>query len=200
MDAKDDISSMALRVVIDAYEEIIGKGGKNSILNYSGLQELIDNQPGYSEDVKYPQAFADRIIRASVDVLGESGTKAIVVRAGRGTIKHLVEKSEPVRQIAESKDIPQMEKLKIILNLYTANINRPPLFDFLENKTVFHNPGCTLCNGVKTKKQFCTYVSGMLEGIARYIAGFENARCEEVACKATGADECRYEILLHGLE
>jgi hypothetical protein len=198
MEVKDDITSMALRVVIDSYEEILGMGGKNSILNYAGLQELIENQPDYSEEKKYPQAFADRIIRASVDVLGESGTKAIIIRAGRGTIKHLLEKNEAVRQIAENNDIPKMEKLKIILNLYAANINRPPLFDFLEDKTIFHNPGCTLCDGVTTKRQFCTYVSGMFEGIARYIVGFENARCEEITCKATGDAECAYELYYEG--
>jgi hypothetical protein len=198
MPERDDITSVALRVVIDSYEEILGPGGKNSILNYAGLRELIDNQPTYSEEVKYPQAFADRIIRASVEVLGEPGTKAIVVRAGRGTIKHLVENSEPIRQIAQNTDMPRMEKLKLIMNLYAANINRPPLFDFLEEKTVFHNPGCTLCAGVKTERQFCTYVSGMFEGIARYIVGFENARCEEVTCKATGDAECAYELHYEG--
>jgi hypothetical protein len=198
MPERDDISSMALRVVIDSYEEILGVGGKNSILNYAGLKDLIDNRPAYSEEEKYPQAFADRIIRASVDVLGEPGTKAIVIRAGRGTIKHLVDNSEPIRQIAENTDIPKMEKLKLIMNLYAANINRPPLFDFLDEKTVFHNPGCTLCAGVKTERHFCSYVSGMFEGIARYIVGFENARCEEITCKATADAECAFELYYDG--
>ncbi len=195
MSEKDEISSLALRVVIDSYQDILGAGGKNSILNYAGLRDLIDGPPSYAEEVKFPQQFVDRIIRSSVDVLGESGTKAIVVRAGRSTIEHIVENSRDVQQLADNKDIPKIDKMRAVLTYYAANINRPPLIDIADDRAVFHNPGCTLCAGVKSEKSYCAYVCGVFEGMARYIVGFENARCEEVVCKAKGDDECRYEIL-----
>jgi hypothetical protein len=195
MPAKDEVTSLALRVVIDSYEDILGTGGKNSILNYAGLKELFDSPPSYSEEVKFPQQFVDKIIQSSVDVLGESGTKAIVVRAGRSTIKHIVDNSKDIQQLAANRDISKVDKMKAVLAYYAANINRPPLIDILDDRAVFHNPGCTLCSGVKSEKPYCTYVCGVFEGLAHYIVGFENARCEEVVCKARGDDECRYEIL-----
>jgi len=195
MAEKDEVTGLALRVEIDSYEDILGVGGKNSILNYAGLKELINNPPSYSEEEKHPQGFVDRIIRASVEILGQSGTTAIVIRAGRSTIKHIVTNSKDIKQLADNREISKTDKLKAVLGYYAANINRPPLFDIHEDRAVFHNPGCTLCDGIRAEKAYCTYVCGVFEGLARFIAGFENARCEEVVCKATVGDECRYEIL-----
>jgi hypothetical protein len=196
MTGKDEVTSLALRVVIDSYEDILGTGGKSSILNYAALNEFITSPPPYSEEVRFPQQFVDQIIRSSMDVLGESGTKAIVVRAGRSTIKHIVENSRDIQLLADNRDISRLDKMKGVLGYYAANINRPPLIDLAEDRAVFHNPGCTLCTGVKSEKSYCTCVCGVFEGMARYLVGFENARCEEVVCKARGDDECRYEILL----
>jgi predicted hydrocarbon binding protein len=198
MAAKDEITALALRVVIDSYEDILGTGGRNSILNYAGLKELIEKSPSYSDQEKFPQEFVDRIIRASVDVLGQSGTTAIVVRAGRSTIKHIVDNNKDIKQLADNRDISKADKMKAVLAYYAANINRPPLFDISEDRAVFHNPGCTLCAGARSEKPYCTYVCGVFEGLARFIVGLENARCEEVACKAAGGDECRYEIIFDG--
>lgn len=200
MTDRDEITALALRVVIDSYEDILGTGGKNSILNYAGVNHLIGTVSSYSDREKFPQEFVDRIIRASVDVLGQSGTKAIVVRAGRSTINHIVDNNTDIRQLAENRDITKIDKMRAVLTYYAVNINRPPLIDITEEKAVFHNPGCTLCKAVRSGKPYCTYVCGVFEGMARYIVGLERARCEEVACKAVGDDECRYEIVFDAPE
>jgi predicted hydrocarbon binding protein len=200
MAEKDEVTALALRVTIDSFADIIGAGGKNSILNYAGLKELIETPPSYSDEEKFPQQFVDRIIRASVDVLGQSGTNAIVVRAGRSTIEHIVGNNKDVKQLADNKDISKIDKMKAVLAYYAANINRPALIDVSEDRAVFHNPGCTLCSGVKSAKPYCIYVCGVFEGLARFIVGFENARCEETTCKAAGDDECRYEIIFEAAE
>ena len=129
-----------------------------------------------------------------------SGTKAIVVRAGRSTINHIVDNNTDIRQLAENRDITKIDKMRAVLTYYAVNINRPPLIDITEEKAVFHNPGCTLCKAVRSGKPYCTYVCGVFEGMARYIVGLERARCEEVACKAVGDDECRYEIVFDAPE
>jgi predicted hydrocarbon binding protein len=195
---KDEVTSLALRVTVDSYEDILGKGGKNSILNYAMLKELIDKEPSYSEEIKYPQQYVDRIIRASVEVLGESGTRAIMIRAGRNTVKHAMENSPMIQQIAADKNISSIDKMKALLNYYAVSINRPPLIDIMDDRAVFHNPGCTLCDGIKAEKSYCTYVCGVFEGMAHFIAGLPNARCEEVVCKAKGDEECRYELFYKG--
>ncbi len=194
MEKKDEASSLALRVVIDSYEDIIGTGGKNSILNFAGMGKFIDSPPDYSEEDMIPQEYVDKIIRISSEVIGESGTKAIIVRAGRSTMRHIVDESESAKVLSESKDMTPRDKMKALLNLYAQQINRLPDFEFTTDGAVFHNPGCTLCNGVKTKKPFCNYISGVFEGMGIFIAGFYNIRCEETLCKASGDDECRYDI------
>ncbi len=200
MTDRDEITALALRVVIDSYQDILGLGGKNSILDYAGLNDLVTAAPSYSDREKFPQEFVDRIIRSSVEILGESGTKAIVVRAGRATVEHIVDNNTDIRQLADNRDITKIDKMKAVLTYYAANINRPPLIDITEGKAVFHNPGCTLCNTVRSEKPYCTYVCGVFEGMARYIVGFEKARCEEVVCKAVGDEECRYEIVFDAPE
>jgi predicted hydrocarbon binding protein len=116
------------------------------------------------------------------------------VRAGRSTIKHAVDNSEDIRKLAEDEAIPKIDKLKTVLNYYAASINRPPLFDFYEDHVTYHNPICTLCDGVKGEKSFCTYICGVLEGIARHIVGFKNGRCVETLCRGKGDAECAYEL------
>lgn len=200
MTERDEITALALRVVIDSYQDILGLGGKNAILNYAGLNDLVTVAPSYSDQEKFPQEFVDRIIRSSVEILGESGTKAIVVRAGRATVEHIVDNNTDIRQLADNRDITRIDKMKAVLTYYAVNINRPPLIDISEDRAVFHNPGCTLCKTVRSEKPYCTYVCGVFEGMARYIVGLERARCEEVACKAVGDDECRYEIVFDAPE
>jgi hypothetical protein len=194
MEKKDEATSLALRVVIDSCEDILGTGGKISVLNFAGLEEFIDSPPDYSDTDMVPQENVDKIIRASLEVIGESWTKEIIVRAGRSTMRHIVDKSKSAKMLSESQDMTPRDKMKALLNLYAQQINRPPDFEFTTDGAVFHNPACTLCNGVKTKKPFCNYISGVFEGMGIFIAGFDNIRCEETVCKASGGDECRYEI------
>ena len=198
MEKKDDLTSQTLRIVIDSYENILGTRGKNSILNFAKLGEYITTPPEYIDEKMFPQSHADRILRASSVIIGEDGTKAILVRAGKDTMKHVVSKNEAARMLSESPDMTPRAKMEALLNMYAMEINRPPDFEFTEDGAVFHNPGCTLCDGMKTKKPFCNYATGIFEGMGIFIAGFENARCEETLCKASGDDECRYDIVYEG--
>ena len=196
MNTDDRVTALALRAVIDSYEEVLGLQGRNSILNYANLPDLILEPPPYSEDIDYPQEFVDRIIRSSLEVMGEAGTRAIVIRAGRKTIELVKNNSETIQALADSQEISGLDKMKAGLTYYARQINRKPDFEFSEDLIVFHNPGCTLCNGLKTEKPTCTYVSGVFEGLGLLIAGYPEIRCVETECKASGGAECRYEIYL----
>jgi len=198
MSEKDEVTSMALRLTIDSFEDILGKGGKNAVLNYAGFKDLIDHPPAYDEATMVPREFLNGMVRASASVIGESATRTIVARAGKSTIKNLVEHNPNIRALADNKDVSQTDKLKGLLTYYSTAANRPPLFDVGEKMAVYRIPDCTLCEGFKTEKSTCTYVAGVFEGIARYIAGWPKARCEEVLCKAKGDSECVYEIYYEG--
>jgi len=200
MSNEDKISALALRAVIDSYEEVLGLSGRNSILNFAKLSDLIIEPPPYREDIDFPHEYVDRIIRSSLEVMGEAGTRAIVIRAGRKTIKFVKEFSEMVQSLANSTEMSKLDKMKGLLAYYAHQINRPPNFDFSEDIIVFHNPGCTLCDGIETKKPACTYVSGVFEGMGMFIAGYPKIRCIETECKASGGVECRYEIHLKPTE
>jgi predicted hydrocarbon binding protein len=198
MEENEQVTSMALRLVIDSYEDILGRGGKNSVLNYGGFTQLIYHPPAYDEKAMVPRKFLNGMIRTSIVVIGEVGTKTILVRAGTSTIRHLVEQNENIKALAENKDVPRIDKIKAILAFYSANANRPPLFEVTDRMATYRVPDCTLCFGMKTEKSYCTYIAGVFEGGARYIAGFKKARCEEVLCKAKGDAECTYEIYYEG--
>lgn len=198
MSGKDEVTSMALRVTIDSFEEIIGRGGKNAILNYAGFKELITSPPDYDDKKMVPRAFLNGMVRASSQVIGESGTRTIVARAGKNAIKHLVTHNPNLKGLADNAEMSGADKLKALLNYYSTIASRPPLFEVGEKMASYRVPDCTLCEGFKTEKSTCTYVAGVFEGFARYIAGFTNARCEEVDCKATGDKECVYEIYYEG--
>jgi predicted hydrocarbon binding protein len=194
MEDKELVTSMALRLVLDSYGDILGTGGKNSILNYAGFSHLIDHPPDYDEKTMVPRKFLNGMIRASIEIIGEVGTKAVLIRAGTATIRHLVSHNDGIRGLAENKNISRIDKIKAILAYYAANANRPPLFEVENTKATYHVPDCTLCEGMTTRKSYCTYIAGVFEGGARYIAGFPDARCDEVLCKAKGDSECAYVI------
>jgi predicted hydrocarbon binding protein len=145
-----------------------------------------------------PRAFLNGIIRASVEVIGEMGTRTIVSRAGSATIKSLVDHNPNIKGLADNTEMSRPDKLKALLAYYSATANRPPMFEVTDKGAIYHIPDCTLCVGMKTEKSFCTYVAGVFEGMARYIAGYKDARCEETHCKAKGDAECTYEIYYEG--
>jgi predicted hydrocarbon binding protein len=184
VDKSELVSSMALRLVIDTFNDILGEKGKNSVLNYAGFGELIKDPPAYDETVMVPRAFLNGMIRASVDVVG----------AGNNTIRHLVAHNPNIRALAENTDIPALKKLEAVLNYYSATANRPPLFVIGETMATYRVPSCVLCEGMRTEKPFCTYIAGVFEGFARHIAGIPGAKCVETLCKARGDSECTYEI------
>ena len=199
MGENEQVTSMALRLVIDSYEDILGKGGTNSIFNYVGFTHLINNPPAYDDKKMVPRALINGTIRASIAIIGEVGTKTILMRAGASAIRRLLEHDQDIRALAENPDIPKTEKIRTVLSRYSENVNRLPLFTVTDTKAVYRSPDCMLCYEIKAKKPYCTYIAGVFQEAVRRIAGYPDARCEEVDCKAKGDNECVFEIYYNGL-
>ena len=71
------------RIVLLAFEEIIGKNGLNSILNLSELSSLIDNYPPEDDKQVIPFDIFSQLQRSLEQGYGPHGGRGLALRSGR---------------------------------------------------------------------------------------------------------------------
>jgi predicted hydrocarbon binding protein len=182
------VSSMVVRIMLDATEEILGTNGLKALLNYAGLISLFENKPGYTLDKSYTNEEYSRLTASWLNILGTSGGKAIFRVIGKSAAKRSIASG-----IFESlKDLSPRDRLSRMVEIFGMAIGRgKALRD--GDAIVFDNPECTACSGLTSDTPICTGLIGSFDEYAAW-AGVEGGRTVETKCKAKGDETCCYEI------
>jgi hypothetical protein len=201
MPLKEKVPNQLLCLAFVTAQEILGKNGLNSILNYTKLLDYIDNYPPNTLDQQHPLSDFTRFVSGMVEVLGEKGARSVMLQSGLKGFKNML------------GDMPELFDLK---GVKVAQGPPDKLFDeYVRIETMMIQAGiqifgeglhtyyatdegwclelspCYWCQGLKAGSAICYGEVGFDLGIARWILG-PDARVEETHCIARGDPMCRF--------
>ena len=125
------MSNAALRVLLDAIEEIMGKNGTKAVLNAGGLSNYIDNYPTKSLEMEAKFSEYGALQQAVEEFYGPRGARAMLLKIGRATFQFGLKDQPAIMGLAgiALKAIPEKNRMKLILERMakaaSERINQP---------------------------------------------------------------------------
>ncbi|MBN2224995.1 MAG: hypothetical protein JW765_10000 [Deltaproteobacteria bacterium] len=193
---KEYIPNSLMYITLLTVQDIVGKNGLNSILNYSGLTKYRDNFPPNDEKIEAMGSDFGKIVGGIIDVLGERGARPLLYNAGRRGFQLLIEKSPAMMGVmgVGLKLLSKRKRLEEVFKLGAENTNKV----FGENQRSYVTDegivcelfDCYWCRGLKSDGPICFGEVGLDAELAKWATGDEH-EVKEVLCRAKGDDVCR---------
>ena len=193
------MSNAALRVLLDAIEEIMGVNGTKAVLNAGGLSKYIDNYPEKTLEMGANFSEYGALQQAVEEFYGPRGARAMLLKIGRATFQFGLKDQPAILGLAgiALKAIPEKQRMKLILERMakaaTDRINQPSHIVDEEDAFYYVQDECP-CRWRPEHDKPCCHVSvGALMEAMAWTTG-KVYRVEEVACISNGATNCVYRI------
>jgi hypothetical protein len=197
---KGKLPNQVLNLALTTVDEVIGKNGTKTILNYTGLKKFIDNYPPYNLDFEQSSKDFSRLLTGIIEVVGLRGARSILFRGG---IKGFETMRENYPALWNLEHVKPSEKTPerlfdefvriqgIIVNASTHIFG--DIFKLYENEDglVLENHDCYWCKGLKFDEPVCFGSCGFNYAIATWVLG-QQAKVKETQCHAAGAPFCQF--------
>jgi predicted hydrocarbon binding protein len=205
MATDSSLTHVSYRSCVDAIEDVLGENGKNSVIRFAGLEDMIKSPVDYDLEKRVPYEFITKLFVGVRDLLGNRGYGVVMFRAGRFAVRNTLKHSQPLQGLV-AMDFDPVEKLKLGYQAYVRNAGYEPektLEYFPEERQIInHRPDCTECNEILTHKEIvseimkpsCAFVRGVLTGIGDCFEKEVSVTVDEETCRLVGDPECRYRI------
>jgi predicted hydrocarbon binding protein len=200
MSMKDKYPNQLYYMLLVTAEEILGKNGLNSVLNYAGLQKFIGNYPPSDMEEIHPSSDFTKMIASFLDVMGQNGAKTILFRGGVRGFEIMYEQFPALFNI-DNLNIPDgdtdqlFEEFKRIYGIMVdASVQiQGDIFKYYETDdgVALEISPCHWCAGIKSQNPICHAQRGFQFAIAKWITKKE-IKIDETHCIATGDDMCRF--------
>ncbi len=193
------IPNAALRTLLEAIEEVLGKNGTKAILRAGGLQRFIDNFPPNNTEMAVTFADYGAAEQAVEDFCGARGARAMLMRIGRTTFRYTLKEQPAILGLAgiALKALPMGTRMKVILDNITKaankDVNQPAHLREEPDAFYFVVEECPCRWRPKHQKPACFATVGVLQEALNWATG-RNFKVEEVACISNGASACVYRI------
>jgi predicted hydrocarbon binding protein len=189
----------ALRVLLDAIEEVMGENGTKAVLNAGGLSKYINNYPPKDLEMKATFAEYGAVQQAVEEFYGPRGARAMLLRIGRATFQFGLRDQPAILGLVgvALKALPEKTRMKLILermaNAAVERVNQPTTLIEEEDAFYFVVDRCP-CEWRPAHDKPCCYTTmGVLMEAMAWTTG-KFYKVEEVACIANGASNCVYRI------
>ena len=200
MSLKGRLPNQLLSLALTTIDEILGKNGTNTLLNYAKLQKFKDNYPPYNLELEQSSEDFSRLLTGIIDIFGEKGARPILFRGGMRSFEIMhdnypslwsLEGIEPTEKTSERLYKEFVNIQNIIVNTSTQIFGDIYKLYECDEGLVLENNDCYWCKGLKVKDPICHGSVGFNLAIAKWIMG-ENAKVEEIHCSAVGDGFCRF--------
>lgn len=193
------LPNAALRVLLDAIEEVMGANGTKAVLNAGGLKQYIDNFPPKNLDMEASFSDYGAVQQAVEDFYGPRGARAMLLRIGRATFRFGLKDQPAILGLAgvALKALPEKTRMKLILDRMAKaaieRVNQPTSVREEGDAFYFIVEQCPCHWRPPHNKPACYVTVGVLMESMAWITG-KLHKVEEVACISNGASSCVYRV------
>jgi predicted hydrocarbon binding protein len=188
------------RMLLQAYEEVLGHEGITAIENLAGLHHLIQHSPPDNFDPQFCADDMGRIHEMMEKKYGPHAGRGIALRAGQVCFKYGLKEFGSTIGVSEldfrllplhmkiEKGVQNLAKLAREHASEGIEINKTPeFFSWLVQR-------CPLCWQREAETPCCHLAVGLFQEALFWISGGKNYLVEETSCIATGDPTCTFKI------
>jgi predicted hydrocarbon binding protein len=192
----EEVDNFLFRKWLETLQDIVGKNGLNSILNYSHLNMYIGNFPPDNDDLAIPVQYLQHLYMAILELFGQKGAHSLQLRVGKEVMRNLIEGrpiiTKPLKAAAHL--LPVSTRMRMALEKFIEqSLKRAPTtlgsnrFELREEPEyfLFIDRDYEGSEGVIANIPVCGFQTGMLQYAMEWITGTPH-KVEEIECRAMG--------------
>lgn len=187
-------------IFLNALEDVMGKNGVSAVLNYSGLEDWIDNYPPDNLDREFDFAEMSAINGALEEMYGPRGGGGLARRAAWVTFDQLLKNFGALAGVGDIafKVLPLQTKLKVGLPAMARVLaqisDQESTVEEMQDAFIYTIHRCPICWGRQAQSPTCFAAVGLLEQSLRWVSGQHTFTVVETKCVAVGDPFCQFTI------
>jgi predicted hydrocarbon binding protein len=201
MPLKEKLPNQLFNLAFVTVEEILGKNGLNSVLNYARIPHYINNYPPNTLDLEHPSSDFTRFTSGLIQVLGEKGARSLMTLSGIRSFEIMLRDMPglfaldgvQVKDGSIDKLFDEYVRIYTTISHAAAYIFGEGLYNYydVDEGWAFEISPCYWCTSLKTDAPICFGEVGFELGAARWVFG-KDIKIEETHCIAKGDPMCRF--------
>lgn len=184
------------RIVLLAFEEVMGKNGLNAALNLASLSYLIDNYPTDDGNQVISFEVFSQIQNSLEKVFGPHGGRGLALRAGRvffsnglRTYGHELGMNNVTFRL-QPPDLKMMDLLHVMTDFFNHQTDQKVSLEESGQKIFWKVERCPWCWGRHGYEPACQFLVGMLQEALYWVCGGKFYNVVEETCIAQGNPAC----------
>jgi predicted hydrocarbon binding protein len=188
------------RLFFLAMEDVMGKHGLNSVLSIANLDAYIDQPPPDNMARQFDFAYMAALSEALENMYGTRGGRGIALRIGRAAFSMgmknfgaLAGMSDPAFQrlpIEKRVDVG----VKALAAVFTGFSDQETFVEDHGDHYLVIVENSPMAWGRTAESPVCHALAGMIQEGLRWSTHGSEFHVREIACRATGADECVFQV------
>jgi predicted hydrocarbon binding protein len=188
------------RSILTSAAEILGENGVNALLNLAGMQQYIGHYPLDTIKKEFPFSHVARLQQALYEMYGSRGARVFGTRGGEQTFQHSMNKYNKVQRAAQAAmrfgttEARHRVGLQFFSKFFNTVSDQVVRIDEDETHWYWVIERCPMCWERTANEPVCHLGIGVLNAASSWATGGVKFRIQEVACKATGDENCIYAL------
>jgi len=184
------------RIVLLAFEEVMGKNGLNAVLNLASLSHLINNYPANDGDRVFSFEVFSQMQNSLEQGFGPHGGRGLALRAGRvffsnglRTYGHELGMNDVAFRL-QPPDLKMMDLLHVMADFFNHQTDQKVSLEESGQKIFWKVECCPWCWGRHGYEPACQFLVGMLQEALYWVSGGKFYNVVEETCIAQGNPAC----------
>jgi predicted hydrocarbon binding protein len=188
------------RIILQAMEEVTGKGGVERVLTAASLQAWIENYPAPDEERSVSFEAVSQMQAALEEVYGRRGGPGLAQRIGRASFSYGLREYGSLLGLTQAafRLLPLGTKLhngaRIFADLFNKHTDQHVRIEETEDEILWHIERCPLCWKRKAEAPACHMAVGLLQESLYWLSGGKIFNVQETRCIASGDPACTISI------
>lgn len=183
-----------------AMDDVMGKYGLSQLLDHAQLSTYLDNYPPDNLAREFDFASLSALNQGLEEMYGERGGRGMALRVGRASFAKGLKRFGAMRGIADPafRALPLAQRvdygLRGLVSIYNHFSDQHTRLEESTADYTLTIEHCPMAWGRQADKPICHAQVGILQECLRWASNGYEYHIREVACHATGAPACVFQI------